>query len=175
MNIAALMKEHGFAPNPNQLDAICHVSGPLFLMAGPGSGKTRVLLWRTVNLIVFHSVKPEKIFLSTFTEKAARQLQDGLRAYLSAASRHTGKLYDTTPMFVGTTHSLCQRILTEHRFSNHARSIAPSVLDRTDQHFQIYNGIKKRVERVGLDSGTPVGMDQPLIMGSDPINRVRPH
>ena len=156
MNIASLMKEHGFAPNANQLDAITHVSGPLFLMAGPGSGKTRVLLWRTVNLIVFHGVNPDKIFLSTFTEKAARQLKDGLRAYLSAASRHTGKLYDTTPMFVGTTHSLCQRILTEHRFSNHARSIAPSVLDRTDQHFQIYNGIKKRVERLGLDSGTPV-------------------
>ena len=156
MNIDGLMKEHGFTPNPNQLDAICHVSGPLFLMAGPGSGKTRVLLWRTVNLIVFHGVKPEKIFLSTFTEKAARQLQDGLRAYLSAASKHTGKLYDTTPMFVGTTHSLCQRILTEHRFSNDARSVAPSVLDRTDQHFQVYNGIKNRVDRLGLDSGTPV-------------------
>lgn len=84
MTILELMHEHGFQPNENQLAAITHTSGPLFLMAGPGSGKTRVLLWRTVNLMVFHGIKPEKIFLSTFTEKAARQLQDGLRAYLSA-------------------------------------------------------------------------------------------
>ncbi len=54
-----------------------HVDGPLFLTAGPGSGKTRVLLWRTVNLIVFNDVKPEEIFLGTFTEKAAHQLREG--------------------------------------------------------------------------------------------------
>jgi DNA helicase-2/ATP-dependent DNA helicase PcrA len=155
--IEKLMDEHGFRPNENQLAAIKHFSGPLFLMAGPGSGKTRVLLWRTVNLMVFHGVKPEKIFLSTFTEKAARQLQDGLRAYLSAASKHTGKLYDTTPMFVGTTHSLCQRILTDRRFAgDQARSVAPRVLDEVEQHFAVNNGLKRRIEKLGLDDGTKV-------------------
>ncbi len=157
ITIEKLMGEHGFRPNENQLAAIKHSAGPLFLMAGPGAGKTRVLLWRTVNLLVFHGVKPEKIFLSTFTEKAARQLQDGLRAYLSAASKHTGKLYDTTPMFVGTTHSLCQRILTERRFSgDQSRSVAPRVLDAVEQHFSVNNGLKQRIEKLGLDDGTKV-------------------
>jgi DNA helicase-2/ATP-dependent DNA helicase PcrA len=67
----------GFSPNESQRRAIDHIDGPLFLVAGPGSGKTRVLLWRVVNLIAFQGVPPESIFLSTFTEKAAKQLQDG--------------------------------------------------------------------------------------------------
>jgi len=56
-----------FNPNAAQGDAILHVDGPLYLPAGPGSGKTRVLLWRTINLIVCHEVRPETIHLSTFT------------------------------------------------------------------------------------------------------------
>lgn len=160
-SIEKLMEEHRFNPNAEQLAAIKHFDGPLFLMAGPGSGKTRVLLWRTVNLIAFHGVKPEEIFLSTFTEKAARQLQDGLRAYLSAATKHTGKLYDTTPMFVGTTHSLCQRILTERRFSSNLFGTkAPKVLDQVDQHFEIYNSLKQRIERLNLDTETKVMINQ---------------
>ncbi len=71
LTIEKLWGEFGFSPNPAQRDAITHTEKPLFLPAGPGSGKTRVLLWRTVNLIVFHNIKPEEIFLSTFTEKSA--------------------------------------------------------------------------------------------------------
>jgi DNA helicase-2/ATP-dependent DNA helicase PcrA len=52
------MQPRPFKPNPHQEKAILHIEGPLFLTAGPGSGKTRVLLWRTLNLIVFHDVKP---------------------------------------------------------------------------------------------------------------------
>ena len=74
--------EKGFPPNDAQKRAILHTDGPLFLTAGPGSGKTRVLLWRTLNLIVYHEVNPEKIFLATFTEKAAAQLRDGLLSLL---------------------------------------------------------------------------------------------
>ncbi|MDZ7648440.1 MAG: UvrD-helicase domain-containing protein [Cytophagales bacterium] len=63
-------KLKGFKPNDSQREAILHIKGPLFLTAGPGSGKTRVLLWRTLNLIVFEKIDPKKIFLATFTEKA---------------------------------------------------------------------------------------------------------
>jgi DNA helicase-2/ATP-dependent DNA helicase PcrA len=94
VTIERLWKETGFRPNDNQREAILHSSGPLFLTAGPGSGKTRVLLWRTVNLIVFHGVAPEKIFLSTFTEKAALQLKEGLRSLLGMASNYTNQPYD---------------------------------------------------------------------------------
>src|SRR5258706_5608344 len=89
--IERLWKEAGFKPNEKQEQAIRHLDGPLFLTAGPGSGKTRVLLWRTLNLIVFHGIDPKEIFLSTFTEKAAKQLKDGLRILLGFASNFTNK------------------------------------------------------------------------------------
>ena len=66
ITIEDLWKLKNFHPNDSQREAILHINGPLFLTAGPGSGKTRVLLWRTLNLLVFHGVKPEEIFLSTF-------------------------------------------------------------------------------------------------------------
>ena len=53
LTIEQLWKDVGFLPNENQRRAILHTDGPLFLTAGPGSGKTCVLLWRTVNLIVY--------------------------------------------------------------------------------------------------------------------------
>jgi len=56
VRIETLWAQAGFSPNQQQRDAILHIEGPLFLTAGPGSGKTRVLLWRTLNLIVFHGV-----------------------------------------------------------------------------------------------------------------------
>ena len=60
--------------------------------------------------------KPEAIFLSTFTEKAALQLKEGLRAYLGTASTRTGTPYDLSKMYVGTVHSLCQKLITDRRF-----------------------------------------------------------
>ncbi len=62
-----LWKEAGFTPTPKQEAAINHIDGPLFLSAGPGSGKTRVLLWRTLNLIVFHDIDPMKFSTPTVT------------------------------------------------------------------------------------------------------------
>src|SRR6266568_7659685 len=132
--LRTLWSESGFEPNSKQITAILHAEGPLFLPAGPGSGKTRVLLWRTVNLIGTHGVAPDEIFLSTFTEKAALQLQNGLRALLSAVSEKTGKPYDTAKLYVGTVHSLCQRLLLDRRLSVHrSRTKPPIMLDELDQ------------------------------------------
>ncbi len=136
-----LFKQAGFEPNPNQSEAIAHAGGPLFLVAGPGSGKTRVLLWRTVNLIAFRGVAPDRIFLSTFTEKAAKQLRDGLVSLLGLVTNHTGRTFDTSKMYVGTVHSLCNRMLTDRAFSpGRARSDAPVVFDELDQYFHVASG-----------------------------------
>src|SRR5512138_1258006 len=89
-----------FKPNDEQRNAILHVDGPLYLPAGPGSGKTRVLLWRTLNLIVFQGVSPDEIYLSTFTEKAAFQLREGLRSLLGVVTNATGVPYDISRMYV---------------------------------------------------------------------------
>lgn len=141
MGKAAFLIEHlwqaaSFKPNPEQEAAIRYLVGPLYLPAGPGSGKTRVLLWRTLNLIVFEKINPEEIYLATFTEKAALQLQEGLRALLGLATNHTGVHYDISKMYIGTVHSLCQRLITDRRFSaDHRRARVPVLLDETDQYF----------------------------------------
>lgn len=137
LDIEALWSQAGFSPNDNQRQAILHTGEPLYLPAGPGSGKTRVLLWRTVNLIVFHGISPDEIYLSTFTEKAAHQLKEGLRTMLSMVTNHTGQPYDIARMYVGTIHSLCQRILSDRRFTNHQRHMTPSLLDALGQYFYL--------------------------------------
>lgn len=140
VKLEQLWEKAKFYPNPSQKDAILHVEGPLFLTAGPGSGKTRVLLWRTLNLIVFHHVKPEEIFLSTFTEKAAFQLREGLKTLLALVTNETGTPYDIAKMAIGTVHSICQRILTDRRFTVEAeRPRSPKVMDELDQYFFLYD------------------------------------
>jgi DNA helicase-2/ATP-dependent DNA helicase PcrA len=139
INLRFLWDEAKFKPNANQEAAILHLEGPLYLPAGPGSGKTRVLLWRTVNLIVFHEIEPEEILLATFTEKAALQLREGLRALLGMVTNHSGKPYDLSKMYVGTMHSLCQRMLRDRRFAvDGRRTQAPVLLDALDQYLFTY-------------------------------------
>lgn len=136
-NLEKMWELAGFRPNDEQKKAILHTEGPLYITAGPGSGKTRVLLWRTVNLVVFNGVKPEEIFLSTFTEKAAHQLKEGLRVLLGIATNLNGQPYDLTPMYIGTVHSLCQRIISDRRrFSvDRHRHQPPTLLDALGQYF----------------------------------------
>ena len=152
--IEDLWKLAKFTPNDEQREAILHVNGPLYLTAGPGSGKTRVLLWRTVNLIVFHGIKSEEIYLSTFTEKAALQLKQGLQSLLGIVTNLNGQPYDLSQMYIGTVHSLCQRILSDRRHFalDHHRSRPPQLLDDLGQYFHLsrnrtWQGI---LEQVGL-------------------------
>ncbi len=152
VSLETLFAEKGFTPNDNQRLAIENTSGPLLLTAGPGSGKTRVLLWRCVNLIVFGHVPPTEIFLATFTEKAAQQLKRGLQELLSVASKYTHTPYDIAEMYVGTLHSLCQRLLTDRRFKEHGlRCRRPLLLDDLGQFLFVRNRFGRLLSESGFD------------------------
>lgn len=152
INIEDLFIKSRFKPNKDQEEAIKNVQRPLYIVAGPGSGKTRVLLWRCVNLIVFHNVKPEEIFLSTFTEKAAQQLKAGLTSLLALAAAETGKYYDVSNMYVGTVHSLCQRFILDKRFKNNLKKKLPIIMQDIDQYFYISSNkfLEEAVKTLGL-------------------------
>jgi DNA helicase-2/ATP-dependent DNA helicase PcrA len=78
-------------------------------------------------------VKPEEIFLSTFTEKAARQLKDGLTELLLFAQPYTEQTYDLNALYVGTIHSLCQRLLQKQNSRSAAHPLA--LMTELDQYF----------------------------------------
>ena len=160
ITLESLWEEVGFDPNPQQKAAILHVNGPLYLPAGPGAGKTRVLLWRVVNLLTNHDVPPAEVFLSTFTEKAALQLKEGLRALLGLVTERTGKPFDLAKMYVGTIHSLCQTLLSDRRFSpDHQRTRPPVLMDDLEQYLYVYRDSRWKALLAGAGIGTGANQD----------------
>jgi DNA helicase-2/ATP-dependent DNA helicase PcrA len=138
--IEKLWQEKGLRPNKPQIEAIFYRDNkPLFITAAPGSGKTRVLLWRTLNLILVHEVRPEEIYLGTFTEKAALQLKEGIKSLLGLVSKYHDIQYDISKMAIGTIHSNCHKILSDRRFSKEKyRMRPPRVMDESEQYFYVY-------------------------------------
>ncbi|MEQ7090119.1 DNA helicase PcrA [Enterococcus gallinarum] len=88
--------------NPRQKEAVMHTEGPLLLMAGAGSGKTRVLTHRIAYLIEEKNVNPWNILAITFTNKAAREMKERVNQLLGSGGED---------VWVSTFHSMCVRIL----------------------------------------------------------------
>ncbi len=88
--------------NPAQLDAVTTPEGPLLIIAGPGSGKTRVIAHRIAYLVTEQGVPPYQVLAVTFTNKAARELRERVEALLGGVSGG---------LTLGTFHGVCARFL----------------------------------------------------------------
>jgi DNA helicase II / ATP-dependent DNA helicase PcrA len=91
--------------NPRQLEAVLHPQGPLLVLAGPGSGKTRVLTRRIAHLIQERHIDPFSVLAITFTNKAAEEMRFRVQDLLGP---------DIRGMWIGTFHATCARILRQH-------------------------------------------------------------
>jgi DNA helicase-2/ATP-dependent DNA helicase PcrA len=88
--------------NPAQREAVLTVEGPLLVIAGAGSGKTRVLTYRVAHLLAAHGVKPNEILAITFTNKAAGEMKERVERTVGNVAR---------AIWIMTFHSACGRIL----------------------------------------------------------------
>ncbi len=91
--------------NPEQLEAARHFEGPILVLAGAGSGKTRVLTARVCHLVREHGVAPDRILAVTFTNKAAGEMRERISRLLGS---------EPSGMWVGTFHAVGARLLRRH-------------------------------------------------------------
>jgi DNA helicase-2/ATP-dependent DNA helicase PcrA len=132
--------------NPAQREAVLHVDGPLLVLAGAGSGKTRVLTTRMARLIDQHGVDPSRILAVTFTNKAAGEMKDRITRLLGRAP---------AGMWVGTFHAIGARML---RAAPHlvGRTAAFTIYDQDDTQ----SVVKRVMERnkLNVKQFTPRGV-----------------
>ncbi len=123
--------------NPEQREAVTHGEGPLLILAGAGSGKTRVLTHRIAYLLRDLAVPPRAILAVTFTNKAAREMRERLERLVPEAA--------VPELTVGTFHAFCARLLRRH-----ARSVGIesgfAIYDEADQRAVL----RQAMEAAGL-------------------------
>lgn len=160
--------------NPHQKEAILYTKGPLFILAGAGSGKTKVIVHKFSYLVKAKGLPPDSIFTVAFTNKAADGMKEMIRGLLGR---------EINASWIGTFHSQCNRVLRkEIKILGHNNSF--SIYDEDDQcnlvrhilkefkiHEALYKGIASRISSlksslVGpeefLSSGDGFGFDEKL-------------
>ena len=116
--------------NNAQKEAVMHVDGPLLIVAGAGSGKTKVLTTRIANLIKLKKAFPNQILAVTFTNKAAREMQNRVSSILGSTA--------TNLSWLGTFHSICAKLLRKHATAVKLNSNF-TIIDTDDQISLIKN------------------------------------
>ena len=141
--------------NPEQQEAVLHTDGPLLILAGAGSGKTRVIAHRIAHLAANAQVPPDRILAVTFTNKAAGEMRSRVEALLALPQaqgdpeRSRGVDADCRQMWISTFHALCARLL---------RREAPHI--GLSRDFVIYDSadqlsvMKQALKEVGVDDST---------------------
>ncbi|RLQ96483.1 DNA helicase PcrA [Falsibacillus albus] len=135
--------------NPQQKEAVKSTDGPLLIMAGAGSGKTRVLTQRIAYLMVEKGVNPYNILAITFTNKAAREMRDRIANVMGGAAED---------VWISTFHSMCVRILRRD-IDRIGFNRNFTILDSTDQQSVIKGILKEK----NID---PKKFDPRMILGS---------
>jgi len=130
--------------NEPQKNAVTTTEGPLLVLAGAGSGKTRVITHRIIHLVL-QGVSPHNILAVTFTNKAAKEMRERVLHLLTSVSGATRAHIDSTPT-VTTFHSLGVRMLREHHDALGLRKQF-TIYDRSDSN----SAVKKALDRVGYD------------------------
>ena len=100
--------------NAKQRNAVTHKNGPLLVIAGPGTGKTKVITHRIAYLIQEHGIKPENILAITFTNKAAEEMRERVNTEIGVPSGYRVKIC--------TFHTFCHRVLRQYTKENKSNS-----------------------------------------------------
>ena len=160
--------------NPQQKEALEYMDGPLLVLAGAGSGKTKVITHKFAYLVKSQKFSPESILTVTFTNKAAREMSDRIRPLVSK---------DMKSAWIGTLHSQCGRILRKeiksigygNDFSIYDEDDRCNLIRHILKEFKIYEALYKGVSsRINflkaslvsaedfLSSGDGYGFDEKL-------------
>ena len=93
--------------NPEQAAAAKKINGPMLILAGAGSGKTRCITYKIAHLVSFHNVESNRVLAVTFTNKAAREMKDRIQKLLD----------NRLPfMWMGTFHSVCLKLHSSEKY-----------------------------------------------------------
>ncbi len=116
--------------NKAQKDAVTHIDGPLLIVAGAGSGKTKVLTTRIANIVKERKAFPNQILAVTFTNKAAKEMQNRVSQILGSSAVGLS--------WLGTFHSICAKLLRKHSAAVNLNSNF-TIVDTDDQNRLIKN------------------------------------
>lgn len=134
--------------NPQQRDAVLHTEGPLLVLAGAGSGKTKVITYRFAYIGTALKVPPTSILTMTFTNKAAEEMKQRIENLINKSVKG---------LWIGTFHSMCNRILRKEieklgfkrdftiYDENDSCSLIRSILKEFRIHEALYKGISSKI------------------------------